>query len=75
MLASQARLLRVVAEVKNARKSCEEEELLPELLQREKSPVAFESVIVTLDPGSGFTAWIRLIRFPKELVNVIAFDT
>ena len=30
---------------------------------------------MTWDPGSGFIAWIRLIRFPRKLVNVIAFDT
>ncbi len=53
----------------NARESHEEEVLLPELLQREKSLVAFENVIVTWDPGFGFIAWIRLIQFPKELVN------
>ena len=45
-LASQARLFRAVAEL-NAGESHEEEELLPELLQREKSLVAFENVIVT----------------------------
>ena len=39
-----------------ARESHEEEELLPELLQREKSLVAFENVIVTWDPRSGFIA-------------------
>ena len=70
MVASQARLFRAVAEL-TARES-HEEELLPELLQREKSPVAFENVIVTWDPRSGFIACIRLIRFPRELVNVIA---
>ena len=71
VLASQARLFRAVAEL-TARESHEEEELLPELLQREKSLVAFENVIVTWDPRSGFIACIRLIRFPKELVSVIA---
>ena len=70
-LASQARLFRAIAEL-TARESHEEEELLPELLQREKSLVAFENVIVTWDPRSSFIACIRLIRFPKELVNVIA---
>ena len=70
-LASQARLFRAVAEL-TARESHEEEELLPELLQREKSLVAFENVIVTWDPRSGFIACIRLILFPKELVTVIA---
>ena len=54
-LASQARLFRAVAEL-TARESHEEEELLPELLQREKSLVAFENVIVTWDPRSGFIA-------------------
>ena len=54
-VASQARLFRAVAEL-NARESHEEEELLPELLQREKSLVAFQNVIVTWNPGSGFTA-------------------
>ena len=73
-VASQARLFRAVAEL-NASESREEEELLPELIQREKSLVAFENVIMTWDPESGFIAWIRLILFPKELVNVIAFDT
>ena len=34
---------------------------LPGLLQHEKSLVAFENVIVTWDPGSGFIARIRLI--------------
>ena len=48
---------------------------MSELLQREKNLVAFENVIVTWDSGSSFIAWIRLIRFSKELVNVIAFDT
>ena len=70
-IASQARLFRAVAEL-TARESHEEEELLPELLQREKSLVAFENVIVTWDLRSGFIACIRLIRFPKELVTVIA---
>ena len=55
VLASQARLFRAVAEL-TARESHEEEELLPELLQREKSLVAFENVIVTWDPRSGFIA-------------------
>ena len=32
--------------------------LLPELLQREKSLVAFENVIVAWDPGFGIIAWI-----------------
>ena len=54
-LASQARLFRAVAEL-TARESHEKEELLPELLQREKSLVAFENVIVTWDPRSGFIA-------------------
>ena len=54
-VASQARLFRAVAEL-TARESHEEEELLPELLQREKSLVAFENVIVTWDPRSGFIA-------------------
>ena len=72
-LASQARLFRAVAEL-TARESHEEEELLPELLQREKSLVAFENVIVTWDPRSGFIDCIRLIRFPKELFNVIALN-
>ena len=54
-LASQARLFRAVAEL-TARESHEEEELLPELLQREKSLVAFENVIVTWDPRSDFIA-------------------
>ena len=49
VLASQARLFRAVAEL-TARESHEEEELLPELLQREKSLVAFENVIVTWTP-------------------------
>ena len=48
-LASQARLFRAVAEL-TARESHEEEALLPKLLQREKSLVAFENVIVTCDP-------------------------
>ena len=55
ILASQARLFRAVAEL-TARESHEEEEPLPELLQREKSLVAFENVIVTWDPRSGFIA-------------------
>ena len=46
MLASQARLFRAVAEL-TARESHEEEELLQELLQLEKSLVAFDNVIVT----------------------------
>ena len=54
-LASQARVFRAVAEL-TAREAHEEEELLPELLQREKSLVAFENVIVTWDPLSGFIA-------------------
>ena len=54
-IASQAKLFRAVAEL-TARESHEEEELLPELLQREKNLVAFENVIVTWDPGSGFIA-------------------
>ena len=54
-VASQARLFRAVAEL-TARESHEEEELLPELLQREKSLVAFENVIVTWDPRSDFIA-------------------
>ena len=69
-VASQARLFRAVAEL-TARESHEEEQLLPELLQRE-SLVAFENVIVTWDSRSGFIACIRLIRFSKELVTVIA---
>ena len=52
---SQARLFRADAEL-TARESHEEEELLPELLQREKSLLAFENVIVTWDPRSGFIA-------------------
>ena len=48
-IASQARLFRTVAEL-TARESHEEEQLLPELLQREKSLVAFENVIVTWIP-------------------------
>ena len=58
-VASQA-----LAEI-NARESREEEELLPELLQRDKSLVAFENIIVTWDPGSAFIAGIRLIRLAK----------
>ena len=58
-LALQARLYRAVAEL-NARTCHEEEE------QREKSLVAFEKVIVTCDPGSGFISWIRLIRLGKH---------
>ena len=65
-VASQARIFRAVADL-NARESREEEELLPELLQREQSLVAFENVIVTWNPGSGFTAWIRLIRLAKHV--------
>ena len=65
-LASQARLFRTVAEL-NARESHEEEELLPELLQGEKSLVTFENVIVTWDPRSNFIAWIRLIRLTKHV--------
>ena len=76
LTASQARVFRAVAEL-NARESHEEEEeeLLPELLQCEKSLIAFKNIIVTWNPGSSFIAWIRLIQFPKELVNIIAFDT
>ena len=50
-IASQARFYRAVAEL-TTRESHEEEDLLPELLQREKSLVAFENVIVTwtVDP-------------------------
>ena len=65
-LASQARLFRAVAEL-TARESHEEEELLPELLQREKSLVAFENVIVTWDPRSGFIACIKLILLGKHV--------
>ena len=54
-VASQARVFCAVAEL-TARESHEEEELLPELLQREKSLVAFENVIVTWDLRSGFIA-------------------
>ena len=54
-VALQARLFRAVAEL-NARESHEEEELLPELLQREKSLIALENVIVTWDPRSDFIA-------------------
>ena len=55
IVASQARLFRAVVEI-TARESHEEEELLPELLQREKSLVAFENVIVKWNPRSGFIA-------------------
>ena len=54
-VASQARLFRAVAEL-TARESHDEEELLPELLQRQKSLIAFENVIVTWDPRSDFIA-------------------
>ncbi len=64
-VASKARLFRVVAEL-NARESHKEEELLPELLQREKSLVAFEKVVVMWDPRSNFIAWIRLIQLAKH---------
>ena len=66
VVASQARLFRAVAEL-NTRESCEEEDLLPELLQHEKSLVAFENVIVTWDPGSSFIAWIRVVRLAKPV--------
>ena len=70
-LASLARLFRTVAEL-NACESREEEEeeeeeLLPKLLRREKSLVAFENVIVMWHPGSDFIAWIRLIRLGKPV--------
>ncbi len=54
-VALQARLFRAVAEL-YARESHVEEELSPELLQREKSLIALENVIVTWDPRSDFIA-------------------
>ena len=48
-LASQPRLFHAVTEL-NTRESHKEEELLLELLQCEKSLVAFENVIVKWDP-------------------------
>ena len=72
-VASQARLFCAVAEL-NARESRGKEELLPELLQCEKSPVAFENVIVTWNLGSGFIAWIRLIRLAKPVGRKLSND-
>ena len=75
-IALQATLFHAVAEL-NARESREEEEekeLLSELLQHEKSLVAFENVIVTWVPGSSFIAWIRLIRLAKHVGRKLSND-
>ena len=73
-IASQARLFRAVAEL-TARESHEEEELLPELLQREKSLVAFENVIVTCKYASAslashFCFSVSKVRANRRLINL-----